>query len=49
MSEYRVMHVGDSYQIQKQYYGKWETIGEFDDVETAKKMVKDFREGGLSV
>lgn len=43
MSEYRVMHINGAYQIQKKYYGKWETIGEFDDVESAKKMVRDLR------
>lgn len=47
MSEYRVMHIDGTYQIQKQYYGKWEVIGEFDDIETAKKMVGDLRKGGL--
>lgn len=39
------MHQGMAYQIQRKYYGKWETIGEFDDVEAAKKMVKDLRGG----
>lgn len=47
MSEYRVMHDGQAYQIQKRYYGKWETIGEFDDVEAARKMVNDLREGNI--
>ena len=47
MSEYRVMHDGQAYQIQRQYYGKWETIGEFDDVEAARKMVNDLREGNI--
>lgn len=47
MSEYRVMHDNGCYQIQKKYYGKWETIGEFDDVESARKMVNDLRKGSL--
>jgi hypothetical protein len=41
------MHIGECYQIQKKHYGKWETVGEFDDVESARKMVNDFRKGGL--
>lgn len=45
MSEYRVMHIEGAYQIQRKYYGKWETIGEFDDINSAKKMVKDLRGG----
>ena len=47
MSEYRVMRTGDAYQVQRKYYGKWETLGEFDDVKAAKKMVSDLREGRL--
>lgn len=45
MSEYRVMQVGNAYQIQKQRYGKWETVGEFDNIESAKKMVRSLRKG----
>lgn len=45
MSEYRVMHVSGAYQIQKQLYGKWETVGEFDNIESAKKMVQALRKG----
>lgn len=47
MSEYRVMHIGNVYQIQRLYYGKWEEIGEFDDIDAAKKMVGDLRKGSL--
>ena len=43
MSDYRVMHIEGAYQIQRKYYGKWETIGEFDDINSAKKMVNDLR------
>ena len=43
MSEYRVMHLDGAYQIQRKYYGKWETIGEFDDIDNAREMVRDLR------
>ena len=48
MREYRVMHLGDAYEIQ-QKMGKetWEKIGEFDDVEAARKMVQDLRKGSI--
>lgn len=44
MPDYRVMNGGDSYLIQ-QRVGKatWETIGEFDNIESARKMVRDLR------
>lgn len=46
--EYRVMHTGDAFQIQERT-GKetWETVGEFDDLEAARKMVNDLRSGSL--
>ena len=47
MSEFRVMNVNGVYQIQKQMYGKWEYVGEFEDLEAAKKMVRDLRKGDL--
>ena len=47
MSEYRVMQVGDAYQIQKQMYGKWELVGEYDNLNAAKKMVRDLRKGEI--
>lgn len=48
MSEYRVMHIQNAYQIQEKV-GKntWERVGEFDDIETARKMVRDLRKGSL--
>ena len=48
MSEYRVMHINKTYQIQERV-GKetWETVGEFDDIEAAKKMVRELRKGTL--
>lgn len=48
MSEYRVMHTSSAYQIQERV-GKdtWETVGEFDDIEAAKKMVRELRKGTL--
>lgn len=48
MSDYRVMRIDDAYQIQ-QRVGKdtWEKIGEFDDINAAKKMVRELREGNL--
>jgi hypothetical protein len=48
MSEYRVMHVQGAYQIQEKV-GRdgWQTVGEFDDIEAARKMVRDLREGTL--
>ena len=47
MSEYRVMRTNSAYQIQKKMYGKWEFIGEFENLEAAKKMLKDLRNGGI--
>lgn len=48
MSDYRVMHISNAYQIQERV-GKdeWATVGEFDDVEAARKMVKELRKGTL--
>lgn len=48
MSEYRVMHINNSYQIQERV-GKeaWSVVGEFDDLEAARKMVKDLRNGTI--
>ena len=48
MSEYRVMHLDDAYQIQiKVGKDTWEKVGEFDDVEAARKMVRDLRKGSI--
>lgn len=47
MSEYRVMHINGVYQIQKQMYGKWEYVGEFEELEAAKKMVTSLRKGDI--
>lgn len=47
MSEYRVMRIEGAYQIQRKCHDKWETVGEFDNIEAAKKMVNDLRKGGL--
>lgn len=47
MSEYRVMRVGEAYQIQKEHYGKWETVGEYENLEAARKMVRDLRKGEI--
>lgn len=41
--EYRVMKLGDSFQIQQQNGDKWETVGEFDNLDSAKEMVRDLR------
>ena len=46
MGEYRVMHIGKAYQIQENISGSWETIGEFDDLEPAREMVRGLRENG---
>lgn len=43
MSEYRVMHIGEAFQIQEKTGRSWQTIGEFDDVNSAKKMVRELR------
>lgn len=42
------MHIGDAFQIQERV-GKdtWETIGELDDLEAAREMVQDLRQGRL--
>lgn len=47
MSEYRVMRVNNAYQIQKKMYGKWESVGEFEELEAAKKMVTSLRKGDI--
>lgn len=41
--EYRVMKLDDSFQIQQQNGDKWETVGEFDNLDSAKEMVRDLR------
>lgn len=42
------MHISNVYQIQEKVGpDSWQYIGEFDDVETAKKMVNELREGTL--
>ena len=37
------MRVNDAYQIQKKYYGKWEYVGEFENLEAAKTMLRDLK------
>lgn len=52
MVEYRVMKTDSpigTYQVQKKYYGKWEVVGYFDNIDGAKKMVSELREGNLNV
>lgn len=43
MGEYRVMRVGEAYQIQVKSMGEWESVGEFDNINSAKKMVRELR------
>lgn len=45
MPEYRVMHIGMAYQIQQKNRKGWETVGEFDDINSAKMMVRELRGG----
>lgn len=47
MGEYRVMHIGEAYQIQEKEGKDWVCVGEFDDVNAAKKMVRDLRGGKI--
>jgi hypothetical protein len=47
MGEYRVMHIGESYQIQEKEGKDWVMVGEFDDVNAAKRMVRDLRGGKI--
>lgn len=47
MSEYRVMHLDNAYQIQQKHYGKWEKIGEFDDLKNAKKFLAELKKGTI--
>ena len=47
MAEYRVMHIGNTYQIQKKCYKHWDTVGECQTLESAKLMVSDLRGGKL--
>ena len=46
MPEYRVMNDGKAYIIQEKV-GKdaWESVGEFDNIEGAKAMVRELRGG----
>jgi hypothetical protein len=41
------MRADNVYQIQKKMYGKWEFVGEFEDINAAKKMVRDLRKGEI--
>ena len=41
--EYRVMKRGDAYHIEEKVGNTWVNIGEFDNVDNAKKMVRDLR------
>lgn len=43
MPEYRVMHIGMVYQIQQKTRKGWESVGEFDNIKSAKMMVRELR------
>lgn len=43
MGEYRVMREGATYLIQQKEGNDWETLGEFDNINSAKKMVRELR------
>jgi len=45
MPEYRVMHLGGAYQIQQKTRKGWETVGEYDNINSAKRMVRELRGG----
>ena len=47
MGEYRVMNLNGAYQIQQKTRKGWEDVGEFDNIEGAKAMVRELRGGGL--
>lgn len=47
MSDYRVMHLDGTYQIQERTGEDWKTVDEFDELEVAKKMVRELRKGTL--
>ena len=49
MGEYRVMHIGEAYQIQEKEGKDWITVGEFDDIKAAKRMIKDLRGGSIEL
>ena len=43
MGEYRVMNLNGAYQIQQKTRKGWEDIGEFDNINSAKMMVRELR------
>lgn len=45
MGEYRVMRLGEVYEIQQKSGKGWESVGEFDNINSAKKMVRELRGG----
>lgn len=46
MSEFRVMATTDGYQIQQRDRTAWYTVGEFEDLDKAKEMLRDLRGEG---
>jgi hypothetical protein len=45
MPEYRVMHLNEAYQIQQKTRKGWEEIGEFDNLNSAKMMLRELKGG----
>ena len=45
MGEYRVMNLNGAYQIQQKTRKGWDTVGEFDNITSAKMMVRELRGG----
>jgi len=43
MGEYRVMNLNGAYQIQQKTRKGWEDVGEFDNINSAKMMVRELR------
>lgn len=43
MGEYRVMNLNGAYQIQQKTRKGWDTVGEFDNIKSAKMMVRELR------
>lgn len=45
MGEYRVMNLNGAYQIQQKTRKGWENVGEFDNLTSAKMIVRELRGG----
>jgi hypothetical protein len=45
MPEYRVMHLNGAYQIQQKTRKGWEEIGEFENLNSAKMMLRELKGG----